>query len=70
MSDTWGPRAHPERCCEDIEPDAPGMAHRRMDRALTWWAWLMGLLAVTGIIGAVWMRRGGAGVWAWLTRGW
>lgn len=21
MSEAWGPRAHPERCCEDIEPD-------------------------------------------------
>ena len=28
MSETWGPRAHPERCCEDIEPEwkaEPGM---------------------------------------------
>ena len=40
MREPWGPRAHPERCCEDIDPDDPAVRHRRVNQQVIW-TWLV-----------------------------
>lgn len=53
MSETFGPRAHPERCCDE------GSAQESMCRFEFWWSrfcalgWLIGVVVLI-----LWLLRG------------
>lgn len=63
MSETWGPRAHPERCCEDIDPDDPTVRHRRVNQQVTW-TWLLLAIVALGVVVAT-RENWWAAVLAW-----
>ena len=48
MREPWGPRAHPERCCEDIDPDNPAVHHRRVNQQVTV-TWLLLAMVIIGV---------------------